>query len=248
MGLRHSLASLEMGPVTFVVDMRLRRRIEKSNWLNHGVEALVAGWVRLAYRTSKWDRVGFEIMEEALQNGESAIIVVWHQRLMMAPYLFDPSIGPICAITTSSKAGMLAGQVVKRFGLGTIAMPPHKNQISLTREVLRLMRQGVSIGMAPDGPLGPARITSGVPLAWARAAKLRVFLVSFSARRVHALSTWDRMWLPSLWTQGVFHCREWSEQISRFSDEVETERLQLSLQAALDAVTDESDRATGRLY
>ncbi len=227
--------------------MRLRKRIEKNKWLNGGIEASLAGWIQLAYRTSKWERVGFEDMEEALQNGEPVIIVVWHQRLMMAPYLFDPSLGPICTLTSSSKAGRLAGQVVKRFGLGTIAMPPNKHHGALIREVLRLMRQGVSVGMAADGPLGPARIASATPLAWARAAKKRVFVVSFSARRVHTLSTWDKMWFPALWTRGVFHCREWSEKISGFPDEEETEKLRLDLQVALNAVTDDSDRAVGRL-
>ncbi len=227
--------------------MSLRKRIADSKWFNRGVEALVAGWIEFAYRTSTWDRVGFEDLEEVLQSGEPVVIVVWHQRLMMAPYLFPPSLGPICTLTSTSRAGRLAGHVVKRFGLGTIAMSSHKRNIALTREVLRLIRQGVSVGIAADGPRGPARIASTVPLLWAGAAKKRVFVVSFSARRVHSLPTWDRMWFPAWWTRGVFLCREWHGQISRFSDEEETERLRLSLQATLDAVTDDSDRATGRL-
>lgn len=227
--------------------MGLRKRILNSKWFNHGVEVILAGWIQFAYRSSEWDRAGYQDMEEALQNGEPVIILVWHQRLMMAPYLFDPSLGPICTLTSSSRAGRLANHVVKRFGLGSITMSSHKRHIALTREVLRLIHQGVSVGMAADGPRGPARIVSAAPLAWARAAKKRVFVVSFSARRVHTLSTWDQMWFPALWTRGVFHCREWSEQISRYSDEEETERLRLSLQAALDAVTDDSDRATGRI-
>ncbi len=227
--------------------MSLRKRIVDSKWLNHWAEAILASWIQFAYRTSKWDRVGYQDMEEALQNGEPVIILVWHQRLMMAPYLFDPSLGPICTLTSSSRAGRLANHVVKRFGMGSIAMSSHKRHIASTREVLRLMRQGVSVGIAADGPRGPARIVSAAPVAWIRAANKRVFVVSFSARRVHILPTWDQMWFPALWTRGVCHCREWSEQIPQFSNEEETERLRLSLQAALDAVTDDSDRATGRL-
>ena len=54
------------------------------------------------------------------------------------------------------------------------------------------------------------------------------------------------MWFPALWTRGVFICREWREPFERFPDEAETERLRLSLQNALDAVTDEADSAAGR--
>jgi hypothetical protein len=126
-------------------------------------------------------------------------------------------------------------------------MSSHKRHIALTRQVLGKMRQGVSVGIAADGPRGPARVASTVPITWARASRKRVFLVSFSARRVHALRTWDEMWLPTFWTRGVFRCQEWRETIPRSLDDAETEKLRLSLQAALDAVTDETDRATGRL-
>lgn len=227
--------------------MSFRKRIAGSKWFNRGVEAFLASWIRFAYKTSKWSSVGFEDMEDALRGGEPVIIVLWHQRLMMAPYLFDTSLGPICTLTSSSRAGRLASQIVKRFGLGTIAISSHMHRIALSREILGAIRQGVSVGMAADGPRGPARIATAAPLTWARAARKRVFVVSFSARRVHALPTWDQMWFPALWTRGVFYCREWSEQISRFPDEEETERLRLSLQAALNEVTDDTDRATGRL-
>jgi len=228
--------------------MNFRRKIADSVWLNRAVETFFSAWIQFSYRTSKWDRIGFEDMEEALRNGEPVIVVLWHQRLMMAPYLFDHSLGPICTLTSSGRAGRLAGKVMERFGLRTVAMSSYKRHIALTREILGNMRQGVSVGIAADGPRGPARIASTVPLAWARASRKRLFLVSFSARRVHALRTWDRMWLPSFWTGGVFQCQEWCETVPRSLDDAKIEKLRLSLQAALDAVTDEADRATGRLH
>ncbi|WP_146348140.1 lysophospholipid acyltransferase family protein [Falsiphaeobacter marinintestinus] len=227
--------------------MSIRRRIADSAWLNRSVEAVLAAWISIAYKTSKWDRTGFEEMENAVRQNEPVIVVLWHQRLMMAPFLFDPKLGPICTFTSTGRAGQLAGRVVERFGLGTISMSSHKRHIALTREVMGKIRQGVSIGITADGPRGPARVASDVPLLWARASQKRVFLVSFSARRVHALPTWDQMWVPALWTRGVFRCQEWTVSIPRSIDETEAETLRANLQSALDAVTDETDRATGRL-
>lgn len=164
----------------------------------------------------------------------------------MSPYIFDASIGPICALTSSSRAGRLASNVVGKFGLQTMVMSSHQRHIALTREVLRLVKGGTSVGIAADGPRGPARIASAAPLTWARASGRRVFVVSFSARRVHELNTWDRMWFPALFTRGVFRCQEWCEPLQKFPDEAEAERQRVSLQDALNAVTDACDDATGR--
>ena len=137
--------------------MSVRKKIADSKWLNRSVEALLAGWIRLAHGTSRWDRVGFEPMDAALAAGEPVIVVLWHQRLMMAPYLFDPKRGPICTLTSTGRAGRLAGQMVARFGLGTLAMKSHDRNLALTRQVLAQVKSGVSVGIAADGPRGPAR-------------------------------------------------------------------------------------------
>ena len=108
------------------------------------------------------------------------------------------------------------------------------------------LREGWSIGIATDGPRGPARVASTVPLVWARSSGKRVFVVSFSARRVITFPTWDKMWLPAPFTRGVFMCREWPETVPRKASDEETETLRLNLEAALDAVTDAADAAAGR--
>jgi len=154
---------------------------------------MLVGWIGLAHKTSRWGRSGFEDLDALVKAGEPAIIVLWHQRVMMAHYVFGPEHrGHLHAHIR------LAGNAVKRFGLGTIQMYSHKRHVAPTREVLRRMRDGVSVGTAADGPRGPARIASIVPLAWARASRKRVFAVSYSARKVHKLKTGDKMWFPAL--------------------------------------------------
>ena len=227
--------------------MSLRKTIADSAWFNHGVEALLAGWIRLAHRTSRWQRTGFEAMDAALRDGEPVIVALWHRRLMMSPYLFDATQGRICTLTSAARAGRLAGQVQARFGFGTIAMSSNKRHVTLSREVLGRIRDGWSIGIATDGPKGPARVASTVPLVWARASGARVFVVAFSARRVIEVPTWDRMWLPAPWTRGVLMCREWPATVPRKAGEAEVESLRQQLESALNDVTDAADRAAGRV-
>ena len=226
--------------------MSLRKKLADSPWLARRVAGLFAGWVRLAHRSSRWQRIGFEDMERLVESGEPVIVALWHQRLMMSPYLFDTSKGPICSLTSAARAGRMAGLIQTRFGFGPIAMSSHKRHVALSREVLGQIRQGVSIGIATDGPRGPARVASTVPLIWARASGKRVFLVCYSARRVHELPTWDRMWLPAFFTRGVLMCREWPRQVPRQASPEEIETLRQDLQAALNALSDECDRRAGR--
>lgn len=227
--------------------MSLRRHIADSAWFNTTVEGALAGHIRFAQRQSHWQRTGFDAMDQAVRNGEPVIMALWHQRLTMAPFLFDRSLGPFCSLTSSARAGRLAGQVLGRFGFDTVPMSSHKRHVALSRTVLGKIREGKSIGIAVDGPRGPARVASTVPIAWARASGCRIFCVSFSANRVLSLPTWDRMMLPLPWTRGVLMCREWSETVTRKASPAETEAQRASLEAALNDVTDASDRAAGRL-
>ena len=227
--------------------LSLRKKIADSAWFNQAVEGLLAAYIRFAWRTSSWQRSGFEAMDEALKDGEPVIVALWHQRLMMSPYLFDASLGKMCTLTSGSRAGRLAGNVQARFGFETIAMSSHKRHVALSREVLGRIRDGYSIGIATDGPRGPARVASSVPLVWARASGKRIFVVSFAARRVITFATWDRMMLPAPWTRGVLMCREWGRSVPRKSSPEQSETLRDELQLALDEITDASDRAVGRV-
>jgi len=220
--------------------------IANTEWFNAGIERLFASYIRFAHHTSRWQRSGFEAMDEALRNGEPVIVALWHQRLMMSPYLFDATLGKMCTLTSSARAGRLAGQVQARFGFETIAMSSHKRHIALSREVLGRIRDGYSIGIATDGPRGPARVASTVPLVWARASGARIFVVSFAARRVIRFPTWDQMMLPTPFTRGVLMCREWDQVVPRKASEAQTEDLRGKLQTALNDITDASDRAVGR--
>lgn len=227
--------------------MSLRRKIANSAWFNRSIEGLFAAYIRFAYRTSRWERSGFEPMEEFVKAGKPVIVALWHQRLMMSPYLFDASLGKICTLTSAARAGRLAGQVQARFGFETVAMSSHKRHIAISREVLGRIREGYSVGIATDGPRGPARVASTVPLVWARASGVPVYVVAFSAKRVIKFPTWDQMMLPAPWTRGILMCRKWDEHVPRKPSDDETETLRLKLEEALNAVTDAADQATGRL-
>jgi lysophospholipid acyltransferase (LPLAT)-like uncharacterized protein len=224
----------------------LRKRIAGSERLNEALAAAFAGYVRVCHRTTRWTREGFDDLRGHLATGHPAVVVIWHQRLMMSPYLFDLGAGRICSLTSRARAGRLAGRMQAQFGFETIAISAQPQQVALTRAVLSRMKEGVSVGIAPDGANGPARVAKTFPLVWSRSSGEPIFLVAYSGRRSLTLPTWDRMMLPLPFTRGALLVRRFSEEVPRKLDEAEMERLRLKLEAELSALTDEADRIAGR--
>lgn len=227
--------------------MSLRKKIADSPHFNRAVEGFFAAYVRFAFRTSRWRREGFAEMDACVERGEPVIFVLWHQRLIMAPYIFDTSKGRICALTSAARAGRLAGQILVRLGFETIPMSSHQRHVALSREVLRRTKAGCSIGLAADGPRGPARKSSPVPVMWTRMTGCRVFTVAFAERRVLKLPTWDKQMLPLPFSRGVFLCEEWTETVPKKPTDEELTQLQNNITRALDTITARADQIAGRL-
>jgi len=226
--------------------MSLRKKIIDSERYARAVTGAFSGYLRFAYSSSKWQRLGFESMDEVVKNGDTVIMVTWHQRVMLTQHLFDVSLGKCCALTSSSRAGNMMGKFLQRFGIDYLPISSFSPDRATSRTVLKNMRNGYSLAIAADGSRGPARQSSNVPLVWGRVSEKRIFAVSYSSRRAFRLPTWDRMMFPMPFTSGVLMCQEWTQTIPRKATDTEFEALRLDLQKLLDEVLDSCDLATGR--
>ncbi|MEX0279000.1 MAG: lysophospholipid acyltransferase family protein [Ruegeria sp.] len=227
--------------------MSFRKKIADSETILNWVARRIATYIRMVHRNTRWERIGYEELDQLVEQGEPVIVVLWHQRLAQSPYFFPLDKGRICSITSSARAGSMVGRVQSLFGMDTIAMASKKRHVALSREVLGKMKQGISIGIAADGPRGPERISSNVPLIWARTSGKRVFGITFSARHGREAGTWDRLLMPRPWrNEGVFLCREWTEKVPRKASEDQIETLRLSLEQHMNQITAEADEMVGR--
>jgi lysophospholipid acyltransferase (LPLAT)-like uncharacterized protein len=224
----------------------LRKRIAGNEWLNDRIAVMLAAYVGWCYRTSRWERQGFDDLRAHLATGEPAVMVLWHQRLIMAPFLFDMELGRICSLTSTARAGRMAGRILGKFGFETIAMASNKRHVALSRAVLSRMKDGVSVGIATDGAQGPARVSKTFPVIWARSSGQPIFVVAYAGRRCITLPTWDRMMLPLPFTRGALLVRRFAHEVPRKMTEDETEALRAILDTELEALTDEADRIAGR--
>lgn len=227
--------------------MSLRKKIADSETTLNWAACRIASYIRMVHRNTKWQRIGYDELDKLAEQGEPVIVVLWHQRLAQSPYFFPLDKGRICSITSAARAGSMVGRVQKLFGMDTIAMSSHKRHVALSREVLGKMKQGISIGIAADGPRGPERVCSTVPLVWARSSGKRIFGITYSARHGREAGTWDRLLLPRPWrNEGVFLCREWTETVPRKATDEQIGQLRQSLEKHMNDITAEADRMVGR--
>lgn len=220
--------------------MRPRKWLERQPWVTDGLGALLGSWVRFCAATTRWERHGEADLEAALRDGP-VVLVLWHERLALVGVHWRREWGPLAALHTPRFAGRVAGAAQAHAGLRPIAMDSRKSNVSASREILRRLKEGQSIGLTGDGPQGPARILKDAPLEWARATGRPVFVYAFATRRHRRLSVWDRMVWPRPFTRGAAVWRPWRSDLPRRVDAATHEALRQSLSGALDAVAAEAE-------
>ena len=162
--------------------MGIRRRIEQWDWPPRLLSRLVAGWLRLCFATSRWERTGLDDLAEDLQAGP-VLVVLWHQRLMIGPLAWPLEQGDIYTLRDPSPAGRLSSETQTRLGLKPVMMRETGGNIAASRRVLKVLRAGHSLALTADGPRGPARQAKAAPVEWVRVSGRPVHLFAWSARR-----------------------------------------------------------------
>lgn len=213
--------------------MNLRKRIESSDLLAGLLGRLVAGYLRLCNRTTRWTHTGYDDLRAALANGP-VIIILWHEFSLMAPVHWPVQHGQLSSLRDTSPIGMVSGAVQARFGLDPVAMSAKMANRAASREILRRVQQGKSIGLTGDGPLGPVHVVKDAALDWARATGCPVFVYAYATLRHWRLKTWDRMVLPLPFTRGVSVYQRWDTDVPRRADAAVIADLRADLKQALD--------------
>lgn len=220
---------------------RLRRRLEHSRILANILAALANGYLSFCDRTTRWHIEGRDELCEALRHGP-VMFVMWHERSIMAAIHWPVKAGPLSSLFASSAIGRVSGALQRQRGLMPMEMADKASNTAASRAVLRRYKEGVSIGMTGDGPLGPTRQMKDASLEWARRGPMPVWGYAFATRRHKQLDTWDSMRVPLPFSRGAIIFAPFDFQLSRKSPGAETEKTRLDLAAFLNRITDRADR------
>ncbi|MCK0096849.1 hypothetical protein MWU60_14820 [Yoonia sp. F2084L] len=224
--------------------MSLRKRIEKSTFLANVLARLAGTYLSFCQRTTTWQSEGVDDLRAAMAEGP-VLLVMWHSRLMMSAYHWPIADGTLSSLHDTSPIGRVVGVLHTRAGLRPMKMSRKTTNIAASRTVLKRVKEGVSIGMTGDGPLGPARQVNDATLEWARVTGIPVFGYAFTTTKERRLDSWDQMLVPKPFGKGAYVFRRFDDAFPRKPTADEQEALRQSLQDFLNKVTRDADQLLG---
>jgi lysophospholipid acyltransferase (LPLAT)-like uncharacterized protein len=218
-------------------------RWENFRWAAVGVlgRRLLAAWLG----SCRFKTHGFEGYEKARRDGKPVIILIWHGRLLVAPYFFRKR--GIAALVSPSRDGEFIARIVGGWGYRVVRGSSSHPIIRAWAEMREELKRGGQLIIIPDGPRGPDRKLKAGVLKLARDTGAVLVPFSFSASRKRFLRSWDRFLLVYPFSKIAAVCGEpvgvppgaGDEALDRLREEVESALI------ALDAEADASLVAVG---
>jgi len=148
----------------------------------------------LLLRSYRVEIIGKEIEDRVRKDYSSFICAFWHQRFL---YLLNHFRDCEARVMISySRDGEMIAKAVEGFGIIPIRGSSSKGRVSSFREVVEVIKNGGSVGIAPDGPKGPAyRVKLGI-IQIAKQAGVPIVPVTVGAEKRWCFNSWDRFIVP----------------------------------------------------
>jgi len=127
-------------------------------------------------------------------RGTPSIYTLWHSTLFVVAYVFRNTGKSV--IVSSSKDGRNAADIAQRWGHSIIFGSSHRGGMAALRQSLKVLRDGRSIGITPDGPKGPKETAKPGAAQIALVSKCPLVTISVKADRAWRLNSWDKFLLP----------------------------------------------------
>jgi lysophospholipid acyltransferase (LPLAT)-like uncharacterized protein len=130
---------------------------------------------------------------------------------------------------------------VKHFGIETVAGSSTRGGSEALRALVRLIKNGGSVGITPDGPRGPRMHASDGAIALARLSGAPILPAAVSVGRRVVMNTWDRLIVALPYGEGAM---VWGEPIF-VTGASDPGVLRQQLETELTRVSAEADRLVG---
>lgn len=203
----------------------------------------IYSFLRILKHTIRWTEMNHDIPRAMWHRGQQMIFVLWHGRMLMAPFFYR---GRGLKILISRHVdGELICRVMERFGFGSVRGSTRRRGLEAFRELVRTCTEGWDILITPDGPRGPRYVVQNGVVELARHTGLPILPVTYSTRERFLCPSWDAFLIPRPFTKGVFI---WGRPIwvNPQADAEEREGHRKALEADLRHLTGRADMFFGR--
>jgi lysophospholipid acyltransferase (LPLAT)-like uncharacterized protein len=198
------------------------------------LSALGAGYVLMVRWTSRIER-------RPPPPGDPFIIALWHGRLAMM-HLLRFGNRALVALISSHRDGQLISKCAWYYDIRTVTGSTTRGGSGAVRQLVRMMREGHSLFITPDGPRGPRmRLNKGI-IDIARISGMPILPAAIGMSRGKELDTWDRFVVPALFSRVIVR---WGEPI-HVSRESDAAAVAAQLESALTTLQLAADSAVNR--
>lgn len=212
---------------------------------------LIGLCIWLVYKTSRWQVVDGDTLNDFLKQKKPVIAAAWHGRVGMLVYsMSTPQV--VRVLVSNHRDGEIISGVMKLFGYTSIrgstrdvAKSKQKGGMKALRLMTRAITEGHTIFITPDGPRGPRMRASQGIVKLAQLTGVPILPFSYSMRHRRVMSSWDKFIIPRPFSRGIF---VWGEPIyvPRDADDAALAGLRRRVEDALNAVTRKADEMVGQ--
>jgi lysophospholipid acyltransferase (LPLAT)-like uncharacterized protein len=202
---------------------------------------LAYSWITLVGYTTRLTRVGQEKRDALRAKNQRFIYAFWHQRQVYLTWTHRGD--PAKVMVSRSKDGELIAETMRLSRMHSCRGSSSRGGAAAVREMLEVVNEGFDLAFTPDGPKGPARQLKDGTLFLAQKLKIPILPLSCGlSNRLQFEKAWDKFQVPLpfgraslVYGDPIFVAE---------GDDLDAKALEVK--AAIDRVTEESDRLVGR--
>ena len=202
-------------------------------------------YVLTVYKTSKVNLKNRKKIENLLERNESFIYSFWHDQLLMCPLTWQSN-SSIKVLISKHRDGDIIAQLISNLGFEAIRGSTHKtNKIKnkggllSARKMIKSLKNGISIGISPDGPKGPRHKVSDGILSISRLSKSVILPVGIGFKKKWVLNTWDKFIIPKPFNEITV---VWGDPISAITNEKNNHQFKIKLESKMNNLTAQANK------
>ena len=202
-------------------------------------------YILTVYKTSKVNLKNRKKIENLLERKESFIYSFWHDQLLMCPLTWQSN-SSIKVLISKHRDGDIIAQLISNLGFEAIRGSTHKtNKIKnkggllSARKMIKSLKNGISIGISPDGPKGPRHKVSEGILSISRLSKSVILPVGIGFKKKWVLNTWDKFIIPKPFNEITV---VWGDPISAITNEKNNHQFKIKLESKMNNLTAQANK------
>ena len=177
----------------------------KSSWKRHFQRWLITKalmvLIRITGSTASVQRINQHILKTTQQEYGSVIVATWHQNIYFSIWLLRKQ--ELTALISSSDDGEAIYDVFTHFGYQAVRGSTTRGGIPALKQMIKLLKEKISVAITPDGPLGPPEIIQSGVVLLAKYSGVPIIPWHYEAKRQWKLKSWDKHKIPKPFTSIV---------------------------------------------